>query len=173
MTPVDDARLKKAIVEFAVQGVDRFLQAHPGLVFYAFAFDCHAEYAVINLCLNTEEAFSSTLGEYRIRQPDGYQSPEEVRDLRYNTGDWEYQCFDTLHVLSHEELDAAFKSMPEDDYQSWRHFVAHLLAIFAEALRDFTQTEAYRGIPKAPGFIAFCIDHDEDVDAALDRAGAG
>ena len=171
MQPIDNAQLKQAIVAFSIQGVERFLQANPGLEFYAFAFDCNAEYGEINLCLNTEEDFSTTLERYRTEYPDRYQNAEYVRDLRYNTGDWEHQCFDTLHVFTHEELDAIFRSMPEDDDLSWQRFVEHLLMLFTEALRDFTQTEAYRNIPKTPSFMAFCIDHDEDVDAALERMG--
>ncbi|WP_270994282.1 DUF4303 domain-containing protein [Listeria seeligeri] len=46
------------IVNFAINGVEKFLRENPDLTFYAFAFDCNVEDAEINLCLNTEEAFS-------------------------------------------------------------------------------------------------------------------
>ncbi|WP_267188655.1 DUF4303 domain-containing protein [Listeria seeligeri] len=46
------------IVNFAINGVEKFLRENPDLTFYAFAFACDLEGAEINLCLNTEEAFS-------------------------------------------------------------------------------------------------------------------
>jgi hypothetical protein len=153
--------MKKTIVDFAVLGVERFLQEHPGLEFYAFAFDCNAEYGEVNLCLNTETCFSRTL--------DDYPREKDINRLKYNTGDWEYQCFDTLYVLSDEQLDEIFQSMPEDDYQTWQTFVEHLRTLFTEALWEFTQTPAYQNIPKTQDFMAFCVDHDENIDDAWNR----
>ncbi|MBF2631754.1 DUF4303 domain-containing protein, partial [Listeria seeligeri] len=53
------------IVNFAIEGVEKFLQENPELTYYAFAFDCNAEYAEINLCVNTEEAFAEILAYYQ------------------------------------------------------------------------------------------------------------
>lgn len=53
------------IVNFAINGVEKFLSENPDLTFYAFAFACDLEGAEINLCLNTEEAFSETLAFYQ------------------------------------------------------------------------------------------------------------
>jgi len=169
MTELDRPQLKKTIIEFATRGVQQFLQEHPGLVFYAFAFDCNVEYAEVNLCLNTEADFSKSLNHYQAKHPQDYQSEEDIRDLRFNTGDWGYQCFDTLYVLTEEQLSAIFQAMPEDDYQTWQAFVEGLVMLFTEALKDFTQTEIYKNIPKTTDFIAFCVDHDEDFEDALNR----
>jgi muconolactone delta-isomerase len=169
MNQVDYPRMKQTIVDFAVTGVQKFLQAHPNLEFYAFAFDCNAEYAEINLCLNTEADFAKTLKESQARYPEDYQSEDNIKDLRYNTGDWEYQCFDTLYILTDEQLSEIFQAMPEDDYQTWQKFVGSLVVMFTEALQDFTKTETYKTIPKTQNFMAFCIDHDEDFETALSR----
>jgi hypothetical protein len=169
MSELEYPSLKKTIIEFAVRGVQNFLQEHPSLLFYAVAFDCNAEYAEINLCLNTEENFAKVLNDYQTNYPQKYQNEEDIRGLRYNTGDWAYQCFDTIYVLTDEQLNSIFQAMPDDDYQTWQTFVGDLLILFTEALRDFTQTEAYKSIPKTKDFIAFCIDHDEEVEDALNR----
>jgi hypothetical protein len=166
---IDYEKVKQAILNFATQGIEQFLQKHPGCEFYAFAFDCNAEYAEINLCLNTEVNFEKTLEKYKAEYPESYRSAEDVRALKYNTGDWEYQCFDTMYVFNDEELNAIFQAMPEDDYQTWQNFVEHLLVIFTEALKIFTQSVAYQKITKTSDFIAFCVDHDEDFDTALNR----
>ncbi|MEG7759807.1 DUF4303 domain-containing protein, partial [Listeria monocytogenes] len=79
------------------------------LTYYAFAFDCNAEYAEINLCVNTEKAFAETLARYQNgKYSENYQTEEEIQELKYNTGDWKYQCFDTFYVFSEEELTAIF-----------------------------------------------------------------
>jgi hypothetical protein len=169
MTKLDRPQLKKTIVEFATRGVQKFLREHPGLVFYAFAFDCNAEYAEVNLCFNTEVDFLKSLGEYQSENPQDYQSEEDVRDLMYNTGDWEYQCFDTLYVLTDAQLGEISQAMPADDCQTRQTFVEGLVMLFTEALQDFTKTEVYEAIPKTTNFIAFCIDHDEDFESALSR----
>jgi len=166
---IDYVKMKQTIVDFATQGIERFLQEHSGIEFYAFAFDCNAEYAEINLSLNTEASFKKTLEEYKAKYPENYQSAEDIRELKYNTGDWGYQCFDTIYVLTDEELDAIFQAMPEDDYQTWQAFVKRLLLLFTEALKTFTETLAYQKIAKTSDFIAYCIDHDEDFDLALSR----
>lgn len=90
-------------------------------------------------------------------------------DLKYNTGDWAYQCFDTISILSDEQLEEMFQAIPANDEQIWKTFVSDLLLLFTEALHDFTSTEVYKKIPKTTDFIAFCIDHDESVEDALNR----
>ena len=165
-------KVKKQIIDFAVQGVENFLKENPNLEFYAFAFDCNAEYAEVNLCLNTESDFQKTLKGYqKVEYLKYYQSEEGIKELKYNTGDWDYQCFETLYVFNDEELDKISQEMPDDDYETWNKFVIELLELFTESLMDFTKTETFSKIPKTEDFIAYCIDHDEDVDTAIERLG--
>jgi len=132
------ARIKAEILRFTTVEVEQFLLAHPDKTFYAFAFDTHAEYAELNLCFNTEVDFQQRLAYYQSGEfAASYQSPEAIQELKFNTGDWEYQCFSTCYLLSG--------------------------AVFTECLVQFTQTEVYQAIPKTDGFMAFSIDHDEDV----------
>ena len=85
MQKIDYKALENELLEFTKNEVLQFLAEHPNEVFYAFAFDCNAEYAEVNLCFNTEEAFSKTLADCQNgKYKDSYQTEEEIYDLRYN-----------------------------------------------------------------------------------------
>ncbi|WP_205334635.1 DUF4303 domain-containing protein [Flavobacterium fluviale] len=96
-------------------------------------------------------------------------SDEAVKGLKYNTGDWEYQCFDTINVVSEEELNRIFNALPDDDYKSWNLFVEELMELFCECMIEFRHSEVYKNILKTENFISFCIDHDEDFEDAEQR----
>ena len=171
-------KIKSQILDFTIKGVEKFLKENPDLEFYAFAFDCNAEYAELGLCFNTETSFQETLknyqkGEfavyYKTEVSERYKTEEGIKSLRYNTGDWEFQYFDSLNVFSNDELDKIFSQLPDDDYKSWVEFVSNLLDLFTESLVEFAKTKTYAKIPKTKDFICFCIDHDEDFDDAIER----
>lgn len=161
------------IVTFAENGVEKFIKEHPSLTFYSFAFACNAEYGEINLCFNTEAAFSEILSYYQDRYPENYTSSENIQDLKYNTGDWKYQCFDTMFVLEEEELSAIFSEIyPDevnDNYLAWDQFINELLDLFTESLIRFSKTKVFKNIKKTDNFNFFCIDHDEEVLEAFKR----
>ncbi|WP_205334634.1 hypothetical protein [Flavobacterium fluviale] len=50
---MDRYQIKQQLIDFTIIGVQEFLSQNPNLEFYAFAYDCNAEYAEINLCFNT------------------------------------------------------------------------------------------------------------------------
>ena len=163
-------KIKKQILDFATKSVENFLKENPDLEFYAFAFDCNAEYAELGLSFNTETAFQETLKDYQAGEFSRYyKSEEDIKELKYNTGDWDYMYFDSLDVFSNDELDKISNEFPDDDYKSWNKFVSNLLDFFTESLIEFMKTETYAKIPKTKDFICFCIDHDEDFDDAMER----
>ena len=163
-------KIKKQILDFTTRSVEDFLKENSDLEFYSFAFDCNAEYAELGLSFNTETSFQKTLKSYQTGEfSQYYKSEEDIRELKYNTGDWDYLYFDSLDVFSNDELDKIFNEFPEDDYKSWNEFVSNLLNLFTECLIEFTKTETYAKIPKTKDFICFCIDHDEDFDDAMER----
>ncbi|MBC2133795.1 DUF4303 domain-containing protein [Listeria innocua] len=162
------------IVNFAIEGVEKFLQENPELTYYAFAFDCNAEYAEINLCVNTEEAFAEILAYYQSgKYGENYQTEENIQDLKFNTGDWKYQCFDTFYVFSEEELSEIFNKIypneVDDDYQAWKAFVNELLDTFTESIIQFSETKTFQKINKTADFKFFCIDHDEELADSMTR----
>ena len=162
--------LKKRLLDFTVQGVSQFLKEHPDLKFYAFAYDCNVEYAEVNLCFNTEEDFAEALSHYQNgKYAEHYQDKEDIEELKYNTGDWEYQCFDTLYLYSNEEIEEILGQIPDEDYTLLNEFLEEMLLLITEVLIDFTHTEIYQRIPKTEDFIAYAIDHDEDFYDAKER----
>ena len=171
-------KIKSQILDFTTRSVEKFLNENSDLEFYAFAFDCNAEYAGLGLCFNTETFFQETLKDYqkgkfaeyyKTEVSKHYKTEEGIKSLKYSTGDWDYQCFETLDVFSNDELDKIFNEFPDDDNESWNEFVSNLLDLFTESLVEFTKTETYAKIPKTKDFISFCIDHDEDFDDAMER----
>lgn len=166
----DRDKIKQQLLEFTIQAVEKFLKEHPELEFYAFAYDCNAEYAEVNLCLNTQDQFKKTLHQYQSNEfSDHYQTIEQINTLKFNTGDWKYQCFDTIYILDDPQLNDIYGELPEDDGQSWHEFVESLMLLFSESLLEFTQTDTYKAIPKTQDFIAYAIDHDEDFNDAITR----
>jgi len=167
---MNKSKIKEQLLDFTVKGVKQFLKENPGLEFYAFAYDCNAEYAEVNLCFNTIEDFNRTLTHYRNGKfAENYKSDEAIKDLKYNTGDWEYKCFDSINVLSEEELNEIYNNFSDDDYKSWNLFIEELVELFCECLIEFRDSEVYRTIPKTENFTSFCIDHDEDFEDAEQR----
>ena len=163
-------KIKKQILDFTTRSVEDFLKENPDLEFYAFAFDCNAEYAELGLSFNTEISFQDTLKGYQTGDFSRYyKSEEDTRELKYNTGDWDYSYFDSLDVFSNDELNKIYNVLPEDDDKSWNKFISNLLDLFTDCLIEFTKTEIFAKIPKTEDFMCFCIDHDEDFDDAMER----
>lgn len=173
MQEIDYNKIQEELLAFTKTEVSNFLTEHPNEVFYAFAFDCNAEYAEVNLCFNTESAFSSLLDESQSgKYKASYQSEEQINELRYNTGDWEYQSFSTHYALSEDELFGDEEDQDEDgddeneDGELNNTITENLLLHFSKTLVEFTRSEEFQKIPKTPDFKVFCIDHDEDLDEA-------
>ena len=167
---MNSLEIKKKLLKFTVKEVKKFLKENPDLKFYAFAYDCNSEYAEVNLCFNTIEDFNQTLNYYKNgKYGEDFKSDEAIRDLKYNTGDWEYQCFETINVLSEEKLEKIYNDFPDDDYKSQNLFIEELMELFAECIIEFRASEVYESIPKSENFISFCIDHDEDFEDAEQR----
>lgn len=153
---------KEELVPLLEKALAAFLDAHQGERYYCFALDCNAAYAEINLCLNTEEAFEDFLNRYRQGPCAGpSESPEDLLDLRYNTGNWKYQCFETFYTLEEDRLQARYG----DDEEA---LLRDMTAFNHDLLKRLLATDAFRRIPKTDDFRVLCIDHDEDVAEALD-----
>lgn len=168
MQEIDYNKIQKELLAFTKTEVSNFLTEHPNEIFYAFAFDCNAEYAEVNLCFNTESAFSALLSESQSgKYKASYQTAEQINELKYNTGDWEYQSFSTQYVLGEDELFGDEDDENEDeDGEPNKAITENLLLHFSKVLIEFTKTEEFQKIPKTPDFKVFCIDHDEDLDEA-------
>lgn len=158
---LDEKDIVEKIVSFSETETKKFINKNSNLVFYAFAFDCNVEYGEINLCLNTIFDFERTIESYQTGQYCGnYQKNEEMIELKYNTGDWEYQCFSTLYLFDEEELKPYGYVVPDTE---------KLLAICNKALIGFRETSTYEELQKEKDFISFCVDHDEEILASIKK----
>jgi len=145
---------------FTRNSVNIFLQKHRDFTFYAFAFDCNAEYAEVNLCFNTEEDFTKTLYSYQNGKfSESYKTEQAIYELKYNTGDWKFQCFDTMYILEEDEMAEIYGEDIEEQ-------VNDFMQIFRNVLLDFSLTSEFNNIPKTNDFKILCIDHDEDIEQA-------
>ena len=145
-----------------VEDTQKFLEENPTLKFYSVGFDCNSEYAEILLCFNTEESFQKTLNHYQEKYGKSYDTDELICELRFNTGDWEYQGIAVYTVFSEEELT----EMYHDDYEK---ISSDMMNFNYELLRRFCQTQCYNSIPKTDNFKPICADHDEDAWSALQQ----
>ncbi|MGD1840247.1 MAG: DUF4303 domain-containing protein [Thermonemataceae bacterium] len=162
--------IKTELLRFTELEVEKFLLHNSNKTYYAFAYDCNAEYAEVNLCFSTEEEFKKTLNHYQNGEySQYYQIKEDILDLKYNTGDWEYQCFASMNVFSENELTEIFQKLPDDDHKSWHSFTEQLMQLFTLTLFEFSETKTFDKISKTNDFKFFCIDHDEDFEDVENR----
>lgn len=157
-----ERRLRWLVAELS-NDTEEFLAAHPELKFYSVGLDCNSEYGTMLLCFNTQEEFEKTLFKYQNGDfADSYQTAEEILDLKFNTGDWEYQDVASYQVFSSDELMAMFG----DDIDS---LIECMMDFNYKVLRAFVATEVFKIIPKTSDFQPICIDHEDDVLEALER----
>ena len=157
-----ERRLRWLVAELS-NDTEEFLAAHPELKFYSVGLDCNSEYGTMLLCFNTQEEFEKTLFKYQNGDfADSYQTAEEILDLKFNTGDWEYQDVASYQVFSSDELMAMFG----DDIDS---LIECMMDFNYKVLRAFVATEGFKIIPKTSDFQPICLDHEDDVLEALER----
>ena len=157
-----ERRLRWLVAELS-NDTEEFLAAHPELKFYSVGLDCNSEYGTMLLCFNTQEEFEKTLFKYQNGDfADSYQTAEEILDLKFNTGDWEYQDVASYQVFSSDELMAMFG----DDIDS---LIECMMDFNYRVLKAFVATKAFNLIPKTADFQPICIDHEDDVLEALER----
>ena len=162
----DRDKIKQQLLEFTIQTVEKFLKEHPELEFYAFAYDCFARYAQVGLCFNTIEEFDETLQRSQEHYPQYSQTAEQINEIKYCMGGWEFQGFDMIFV---QQIDDIYDQLPEDDEQSKNEFIESVMILFSEAILEFTQTDTYKAIPKTQDFIAYAMDHDENFTDIIPR----
>ena len=151
----------QALLHQIVVDTQKFLAENPALKFYSVGFDCNAEYAEILLCFNTEEAFQKTLKHYQSgKYGHLYQTEEQIFDLRFNTGDWDYQGVSAYTAFSEDELTELY----QEDYEKMR---IEMMDFNYQLMQKFCQTACYKSIPKTNNFRPICIDHEEDVDYTI------
>lgn len=152
------------ILSFTKEEVRDFIEKHPNESFYAFAYDVNPKTYGIYLSFNTIDHFNETLDSYKNSEYQMfYQTKEQIERLKYNPGDWKYQNFVSIEFIYKHKLVELFDTDLDPS--------TNVLLDFAEkTLSKFRLTNVYKEIPKDHGFIAFCIDNEEDELEAIKRA---
>lgn len=143
---------KKAIEDFAKE--------HSSETFYAFSIDASL------LCLNSVEGFEGTLTAYQNKYPESYSKPEDIENLKFNTGDWDYQGFFSLRDGFDDNLYSEHYDLPmEHDIYEGEAFEAlmqstayhHAMKALMQKLLD---SNVFDLLNKTQDFRAFLSEHN-------------
>ena len=166
------AEIQQQLLQFTCEKTADFLAKHPGETFYAFAYDCNTEYGQVSLCLNGEEFFQKSLSRSQAKFSEYYSSEEDIHEYRYNTGNWQYQCFDTFTFMEEADINDIQNQIDGSNIDEWFSLIGEFRVMCRETMRQFVSSNVFRQIPKATGFLAYSIDHEESLDEALQYAFA-
>jgi hypothetical protein len=153
---------KKEILRKISGDMERFLETHSHLEFYVLAFDCNTEYAGFLVSMNTQDDFSKTLETYRSEYKGYYDDDQNVNELRYNPGDWEYTDISEVTLFEEEELIAKYGVDLDAQCED-------MMVLCEEILEDFRKTDVFKRISKTKDFVSFCMDHEESFEDAMER----
>jgi uncharacterized protein DUF4303 len=143
--------------------------------FYGVAVYMDAYYGTPGFYANTEESFQRTLVQYRQKYPESYSHSDGIRDLRYNTGDWEYQSFGCP-----DELDKCFNSrirpwedlarrMLDEEHDFWFASCGRVEEIACRIAISKATVEATRLLMRTSDFLIAVSAHDEPSVASVYR----
>ncbi|SQI38981.1 Uncharacterised protein [Leminorella richardii] len=154
------------IAQFVKNEVIRFVDAHPNEVFSAFAFDCNVHEEVeLNLCLTTSKHLNEILHYYQTGANGAYYlSDAGILSLKYNTGDWKYQCFSSMNCI-HDVAYDYFSVNGEEKYRYW-------IDLLSKVMADFMASPTFADIPKSEGFKVLVYDHEEEPEDSQIRLNA-
>jgi hypothetical protein len=174
---IDWSQFESLLFDIASLDISDFAVAHPGEVFYGFAFDCNSEYGNVLLCLNTESDLQRQAGSYKTDNPDLYanETIDDIRsELRWNMGDWKYQNFNS------KSFDAAWSSLESsvldicmDEEEDEETFMTPTQERFMNSvcrvLLRLERTHVIDSLSRTDDFKAYAADHDEDESDSWNR----
>lgn len=138
------------MLDFALHAIADFASAHADETFYGFSIDAAL------LCLNSEEQFVKSLAGYRERWPDYYQSEQDVRSLKLNTGDWAYQGFAELG----EETGFDQQAYEDHYYAEYEEQKSTPYGLAMDRLvAALVERKAFAGLKRTPDFFANRVEH--------------
>ncbi len=138
------------LTEFAIQEIKKFSSAHQSETFYGFSIDASL------LCLNSIEEFEKSLAHYRKRW-GGYQAEEEIKDLKENTGDWEYQGFAQFKSYNGFDMNAYNDHYHMDDDEQLDTDYAKAMDAVVENLK---RSDAFDNLKKTDDFYVNRVEHN-------------
>ncbi len=163
-------KVEALLFELARKSIEEFFSSHAHESFYAFGFDCNAEYGDVLLCANTDAEFEKTKKHY-VEQWN-YQSEEQFCSLRRSFGDWTYQGFNMNQAGWNESWEAVEREIQSAHGigQDWavedQELTEAFLQCVCRVLIRLEQDPVFERISKTEDFIVQVCDHDEDIFTA-------
>jgi len=140
--------------------IEKFSQEHTEEMFYAFSIDANM------LCLNSLENFYPTLAYMQEQYPKYSSNEKEVLELKYNTGNWEYQGFFTLRDGFDDEAYDKHYNLPMDNPELFDEGLEEAFSktsyhLAMQALLDkIVESGILNLLKKTPDFKVFLSEHD-------------
>jgi len=172
MRPPGLTLLESALLDLSTSSIASFADEHRGETFYAFGFDCNAEYGDVLLCLNTESDFAKTSLKYIAEWAYG---PEDLAELRKNFGDWQYHGFNCEQPSwdktwqPHKDAMEGYIFSEEPSDEDRDDFIEAFLRMVCRVLVQVERSGALDRVQQDAGFFTQVIDHDENEDEAEAR----
>jgi len=97
------------------RAIKDFAKKHQNEIFYILTIEGNS------LSLNSEEAFQKTLKKYQNEYPEDYNEKDAIENLKFNSGDFEYQGFYELqegyvHHYYQEHCSLSYEEQENSDY---------------------------------------------------------
>jgi hypothetical protein len=140
----------------AKNAIEAFAKDHTQEIYYAFSIDSSL------LCLNSLEK----LKYYQEKYPEHYSTPENIEDLKYNTGDWEYQGFFDLNDGFNEALYSEHYNIPFENTGLSKKELDDLFnkSLYHKAmsalLKKIQDSKVLDSLNKTDDFKAFLSEHN-------------
>jgi len=138
------------LTAFVLYEIKKFAEKHQKELFYGFAIDGNL------LCVNSIEQFEKSLNEYR-KKWGGYDTEEEIINLKLNTGDWHYQAFAEFDEKCGFNMDSY-----EDHYNADKTEQSNSAYSKAmdEVIERLKASEAFKSLPTTGDFFINRLEHN-------------
>jgi len=142
------------------EAIENFAKEHTEETFFAFSIDAGM------LCLNSKACFKHTLRLYQKEFPDSYTDSHSIDELKYNTGDWEYQGFFDLNEGFDHDLYAEHYDIPFDNKGLAQNKLDELFQntdyhkVMSELLARLEKSGCFNLLKKTSNFRIFLSEHE-------------
>ena len=139
----------QSLIKLAIEKIQEFSAENSEQTFYAFAIDAGM------LCFNSNEGFAESLQRYQ-KDFEGYEDPDKIESLKYNTGDWSFQGFYELSD-DFEELEDVYEEhydMSDDEQQT-----SEYQTLMTQLLEGLNDAQVFNALKTTDDFRTFLAGH--------------
>jgi hypothetical protein len=170
---LDWKRVEETLRRASADAIAAFAAEHRDESFYAFAFDCNADYGEVFLCLNTEADLAATVRAWLAADPARVEREIES-DLRWNVGDWKYHAFNINPPCEKgwekawSETEGLIHDATLDD-DDGDEIAERFLVSACRVMVAMEKDGVLDVLRRDPGFKTLVGDHDEPIEDSWAR----